>query len=102
MLCEVSRRIAVAVRMYDVAGRYGGEEFLVIVPDTGLAEARELAERIRDIIRKTQIKGLTVTASIGVAGMRAGDSSIEDIIRRADQALYRAKELGRNRVEVES
>lgn len=101
VLCEVSRRIAVTVRMYDIAGRFGGEEFLVIVPDAKLEEARDLAERIRGVIRETPIEGVAVTASIGVAGMRSGDLSIEDIIRRADKALYAAKQQGRDRVAVE-
>ncbi len=101
VLAEASRRIAASVRMYDVVGRYGGEEFLVIVPDAGREEARELAERIRLMLRDRPIESLTVTASIGLAGMQAVDATSEDLLRRADGALYRAKELGRDRVEAE-
>jgi len=86
----------------DVAGRYGGEEFAVILPGTQLKGGRELAERLRRRIAAIEIEGpdgrpFRLTASVGVAEFRAGDR-LEEIFTLADAALYRAKRLGRNRV----
>ncbi|MDQ2069751.1 GGDEF domain-containing protein [Natronospira bacteriovora] len=84
-------------------GRFGGEEFLVVLPGSNLAGGRAAAERLREAIAcspfTTEAGEVPVTVSIGVAEYRQGDSP-EDILRRADRALYRAKEAGRNRVEV--
>jgi diguanylate cyclase (GGDEF)-like protein len=104
LLCEVSHRLTACVRPYDAVGRYGGEEFLVVVPSIDAATALALARRIRDSLSDRPMASpggpVTVTASIGVAV-----SSIEEpteplaLVRAADIALYRAKEAGRNRVE---
>lgn len=103
VLKEVALRIARGVRGVDLACRYGGEEFVVIMPDTDLAGAVKVAERMRGQIadHPFEIPGgaLTVTASFGVTVARAGDTP-EDMVRRADAALYQAKRDGRNRVEV--
>ena len=87
----------------DVAGRYGGEEFTVILPDTDKEEAMKCAERIRKEIEKMKLKStkgetLSVTISIGV--FSAGDSNIDSkkLIEKADKALYNSKEAGRNKV----
>nr|WP_225562051.1 GGDEF domain-containing protein [Rhodanobacter sp. DHB23] len=85
-----------------VLGRMGGEEFLVLLPDTGVAEAIALAERLRAAIAampSVPDAGIAgVTASIGIAAYRSGDASVDDLIQRADRALYDAKRAGRNRV----
>lgn len=98
----IASGIAAMVRPYDSVGRYGGEEFLIIAPGCGLAETRELAERVRTHIAKCSImaKGsaVHVTLSLGVAkGESAAD--LEKVLSTADAALYRAKAAGRNRVE---
>ncbi len=86
--------------------RYGGEEFALLLPDTDAAGAAEVANRCLRRIAKTPIDAgegpsLTVTASMGVAAFPdASVARIEDLLRRADEALYRAKEEGRNRVVV--
>ncbi len=91
------------LRREDFAGRYGGEEFFVILPGSGLDTVMAIAERIRATIEGSSVTlagaRVSVTASIGVALFLRGDS-ISDWVGRADQAMYRAKQLGRNRVEV--
>lgn len=88
------------VRGQDILGRWGGEEFLIILPDTSLEDATVLAERLRQVVAdKSFTTAGQVTISIGVSAFNA-DSSPEAIVSRADAALYQAKKLGRNRVEV--
>lgn len=88
------------VRTGDVVGRWGGEEFLIILPDTTLADATVLAERLRQAVETHRFATAgQVTISAGVSGFKM-DHSPETIVSRADRALYRAKEKGRNRVEV--
>jgi diguanylate cyclase (GGDEF)-like protein/PAS domain S-box-containing protein len=88
------------VRNGDIVGRWGGEEFLIILPNTGLAEAAGLAERLRQAVATYLFSSAgQVTISLGVSAFKA-DSSPETIVSRADSALYRAKEKGRNRVAV--
>ncbi|MGH7127947.1 MAG: GGDEF domain-containing protein, partial [Planctomycetaceae bacterium] len=83
----------------EIVGRYGGEEFVVLCPGTGLPGGIRKAERLRNLLPATEIGGLDnykVTASFGVTEADRGDS-IESILRRADKALYQAKETGRNK-----
>ena len=95
-------------RVYDVAGRYGGEEFCVILPDTRVINTRIVAERIRSRLESTALpvgeRSIVVTASIGVAGTDAvaddGVVTAAALLDRADRALYAAKHQGRNRVEL--
>jgi diguanylate cyclase (GGDEF)-like protein len=100
-----ARRQRDLVRPYDRLYRYGGEEFLLTMSHTGLDEAVRVAERLRagiaDLLVTAEPGGRTihVTASIGVSELTAG-SSVEDAIDRADQAMYKAKTAGRDRVEV--
>jgi len=102
VLKRVAERLQSSVRPYDVVGRVGGEEFLIIAPATPADEAVSLAERIISAIGKeTKIDGsarFTVTASAGVAAIDTHDKDIDDLLRRADRALYQAKAEGRNRV----
>lgn len=92
------------LRTEDVVGRTGGEEFIMILPNTDLAEAKVLIERLRHVVASTLITTneykFNMTASFGLAVLVESDEDIEDAIQRADKALYRSKELGRNRVEV--
>ena len=88
------------VRDGDVVGRWGGEEFLIILPNTTLADATVLAERLRQAVANYAFSTAgRVTISLGVSAF-ATDNSPESIVSRADTALYLAKEKGRNRVEV--
>ena len=103
VLCEAARRLSARVRVYDVLGRYGGEEFLILLPGCNLGRAREIAERLRTSIAgmpvETPAGPVSITMSFGVAVANRGDSvSWDDFVRAADQALYRAKHAGRNRV----
>jgi two-component system cell cycle response regulator len=100
VLCEVVRRVLGVMRPYDSFGRFGGEEFLVLVPGSGERELKEVLERIRSVIGSAAIvvdgHELAVTVSLG--GATRGRESADDLIARADDALYAAKEQGRDRV----
>jgi len=105
VLREVADRLQKAVRVYDSVGRFGGEEFMVVLPGTIPADAERAAERIRQEIGKTPIYtsdgSLEVTASLGVV-TRAGElvNDATALLVAADTALYESKESGRNRVTV--
>ena len=90
------------IRQGDVLARYGGEEFCILLPNTNLKQGFEIAERLRRMIEKHQFlydgKRLPVTASIGVADYRQGINTGTDLFKRADQAVYKSKEGGRNQV----
>jgi diguanylate cyclase (GGDEF)-like protein/PAS domain S-box-containing protein len=94
-----------ALRKIDIAGRVGGEEFAIILPGTGSAGAQRFAERLREAVASIPLvqdgKTISVTVSIGVATMGPPDSNGEDTLLRSDEALYRAKKNGRNRVEFD-
>ncbi len=110
VLKTISRVIKMQLRDYDIAGRYGGEEFSIILPYTKLSEAQMVAERLRKAVEKTKIdiskvnsdvteKNIGVTISLGVAEYSLDDDE-NTLLQKADKALYRAKENGRNRVEI--
>jgi diguanylate cyclase (GGDEF)-like protein len=99
VLKEVSHRIKQSIRIYDILGRYGGEEFLILLPGADLEQAWNFAERMRMHVRGTMILDKQVTVSLGVTSLQEGDQSIDDMIKRADEALYKAKNAGRDRVE---
>jgi diguanylate cyclase (GGDEF)-like protein len=92
------------IRKPDLFARYGGEEFALLLPDTSLKRAHEVAERLRQSISELRIlvpKGeLTLSVSLGLAEMSPVDQDLNALLQRADHALYKAKEMGRNRVEV--
>jgi diguanylate cyclase (GGDEF)-like protein len=89
------------VRKYDVACRYGGEEFTVILPSTDAAGAHEVAERLRRNVEIMRVDGLKVTISLGVASYPDLDvASPEQLVLAADAALYKSKEGGRNRSTI--
>jgi len=103
VLQEMARLIKETVRTVDVVGRYGGEEFVAILPHTAHAEAKETAERIRQRIRDHEFpagdRKVRVTVSVGVASYPSANvDSPSTLIREADKALYAAKEAGRDRV----
>jgi diguanylate cyclase (GGDEF)-like protein/PAS domain S-box-containing protein len=93
-----------ALRKIDTAGRLGGEEFAIILPGADLAAALASAERLREVVAKTLFvqdgETISVTVSIGIATIDSRDTSADDALIRADEALYRAKRKGRNRVET--
>jgi len=99
VLMEVSRRMATAVRDFDSLGRYGGEEFLIVLKGTSLSTALSVAERIREHISAGPVSlhgtMVDVTISVGVAVVHPGDEA-DDLVSRADKALYEAKAAGRN------
>lgn len=100
VLVALTRLVANHVRAHDTLGRYGGEEFLVVAPQTDPDEGRRLAERLRAAIEDQLFPAAgRVTCSFGVATRRPGDKQ-QTLVARADEALYAAKETGRNRVAV--
>jgi diguanylate cyclase (GGDEF)-like protein len=103
VLREAARRMQASLRSYDAVGRYGGEEFLIVSPGSSQVSAIHLAERLRSAIHREPLrvgeKSLTFSISLGVAAVQGVATTPEVLIRAADEALYRAKELGRNRVE---
>jgi diguanylate cyclase (GGDEF)-like protein len=88
------------LRGADVASRYGGEEFSILLPQTALTEARTIAERIREKVAGTDFPNRKVTVSIGVAAFAPNIKTPEELISAADKALYQAKNKGRNNVQV--
>ena len=89
-------------RKEDLAARWGGEEFIVLMPHTAAEKGRKLAERVRCEMENSTCPGVdrTVTVSVGVAQWEEGMSEAQDLVALADKALYSAKENGRNRVVV--
>ncbi len=107
VLKRVAKLIQYQIRSLDVAARYGGEEFCVMLPDTDLQAAAQIAERIRHGVEETVIEyegqSMSVALSLGVAKYDPErDVSAKSIIDRADKALYRSKQTGRNKVTVAS
>lgn len=101
VLKELALTLKKSIRGSDVAVRWGGEEFIVITPKTTLEQAQQLAETIRHIVKSTPYSGVgQITASIGVASFEENDS-LKSLVQRADVALYRAKKLGRDNVQIE-
>jgi diguanylate cyclase (GGDEF)-like protein len=89
----------------DMAGRYGGDEFLLVMPETGVAGAREFAERLRQQVQEAGLQRasgevIRFSLSFGIAGFQRGTDNADTVISRADDALYKAKKGGKNRVEV--
>jgi diguanylate cyclase (GGDEF)-like protein len=106
VLARIANACQGALRQFDLLGRTGGEEFLVLLPNTRMEQAQPIAERLRAAVAAIDFsdisEDLTVTISIGMAELVAGDVDLKALMHRADNALYRAKADGRNRVEVEA
>ncbi len=104
VLQAVAERVQSDVRGFDTAIRYGGEEFVILLTDSSLGVALTAAERLRSRVSSTGIRvsgpveNVAVTVSVGVAATIAGEETLDELIHRADQALYEAKNSGRNRV----
>jgi diguanylate cyclase (GGDEF)-like protein len=108
VLQAIGKLLRESCRVYDVPGRYGGEEFCIVLPETKPGNTNIVAERIRRRLEATELScgdgSVVVTASIGIAGMEAASEgeilSPSALIDRADRAMYTAKNRGRNRVET--
>jgi len=105
LLCAVGEVLKSRIRSKDIACRFGGEEFVVILPEASLAEATCLAKDLRLFIGNLKIKHRcqslgSITASMGVAVFPANGATVDTVLRAADSALYRAKVCGRDRIEV--
>lgn len=100
VLKKVAHRLRESIRHPDMVGRYGGEEFLILLPSSDLKAASEQAERLCNQVRETQyeVKGrsIRVTLSIGVAQLQIGIDTWDSLLNRADSAMYEAKKRGRN------
>lgn len=102
VLLELARRVRQSLRQVDLFARWGGEEFVVLLSYVNLEDGVHVAERLRTCIANKPFDGVgTVTCSFGVAQFRSDDDD-KRLVQRADEALYRAKKGGRNRVEKES
>ena len=110
VLKTIAKVIRGQLREYDIAGRYGGEEFSILLPFTKIDEARMVAERLRKSIEEkvidiskvnpeSDVKEISVTLSLGIYEMQENDND-EDLLKKADKALYEAKNTGRNKVVV--
>jgi diguanylate cyclase len=104
VLAQFARRIESNLRCYDQFARLGGEEFVVVLPHCNLADGIAMAERLRKSISDTIFIGNSspkpVTVSVGVTTLHAGETQIDEALKRADAALYAAKDKGRNRVDM--
>jgi two-component system cell cycle response regulator len=99
---QVARVLASTVRRFEVVARQGGDEFAVILPSTGAADALRLAERLRGEISGHSVRGVKLSASLGVASGEEAPLAAAALIKASDDALYRAKRDGRDRVAVET
>jgi len=100
ILKEIAQKVVSQLRTLDIYARYGGEEFIICLPETMAHDAVIVAERIRNIVEECKFKDndhlITVTISLGIASLTDIDEELEMIIKHADEALYQAKQSGRN------
>jgi diguanylate cyclase len=108
VLKTVARTLTDTLKGRDVVARFGGEEFVVILPDTPIEGAMKVAEMIRSAIAGKELKRKdtgetygTITVSVGIAHYRAATDTLPTLIKRADDAMYHSKQTGRNRVTRE-
>ncbi len=105
VLKTIAKKCARILRRTDIIGRYGGEEFAIILAETNLENGKEVAKKLREEVSKIKIKvdghgDLSATISVGVSGLDMETKSLNNLLKLADQALYEAKRRGRNRVVV--
>ena len=106
VLKEFSRMTKGCIRIYDIFGRFGGEEFIILLPVTTLVQAMAFAERVRRTIEKDLAvesgsgDEVRMTISLGVTTLREGDATVDAVVRRAEEALSKAKASGRNRADL--
>jgi len=101
VLAQIAEAVKKILRREDVLARWGGEEFIVFLPRTDAEGAKVVAQKLRNAVRELQIpelRGRRITISLGVTTLRKGEQ-LKEAVKRADEALYRAKRLGRDRVE---
>jgi len=102
VLCQLADMTVNTIRSTDLLGRYGGEEFILILPEAGFDSAWRVAERLRQKIEAHNFnfdqKTINITISVGLSSLESPDTDLEDLISRADRSLYAAKDAGRNRV----
>lgn len=101
VLVQLASRLQAAVREYDLVGRYGGEEFIVVIPELGADDVIRMAGRIHESVRTNPVDGVDVSVSVGVAFLSPEDDRPEDLIHRADMALLRAKNSGKDQIKVD-
>ncbi len=101
VLAHIARKLSGAVRKSDIVGRYGGDEFLAVLPNTGLDEARPIADRILASLSAFKIgeASVNLSLSIGIAALE-NDAGVSELIKRADTAMYRAKKEGGGRYKA--
>jgi diguanylate cyclase (GGDEF)-like protein len=106
VLREMARRMSASLRSYDFVGRYGGEEFLVVIPGSDAATAADLGERLRQNVSAEPVQvaeaSISATLSLGLAISTGEIAQPEQLLQEADTALYAAKKAGRNRIEIYS
>tara|TARA_R110002153_G_scaffold110189_1_gene251131 strand:- start:6692 stop:7615 length:924 start_codon:yes stop_codon:yes gene_type:complete len=100
VLKELGLRLKTFGRQTDLIARFGGEEFIMLLPDTDATDARLFAERLHKLMSEIHVNSAPVTVSIGIT-MSDGSHSLEDLTKQADTALYKAKSNGRNRTEFD-
>ncbi len=101
VLIEIAAILRCGTRASDCVARWGGEEFAILMPETDGVEAARAADNIRAAVEVNLFAcGMPVTVSVGISAFRAGADDLDDLIRRADDALYRAKAAGRNRIDL--
>lgn len=105
VLQTLAAKLRETLRLIDLIGRIGGEEFAVLLPETGLREAAEVAERLRDSVARTNVpreEGMPInfTISIGVSSLRDKGTTLDVLLSQADAAMYEAKQSGRNKVTI--
>lgn len=93
----VAYEIQNSVREADIVGRWGGDEFIVILRNTDIEKAKKVAERIKEQVKNIKVNSINLSVSIGLTEYN-GRESLKDLIRKADKALYRAKEKGKDRI----
>jgi diguanylate cyclase (GGDEF)-like protein len=98
VLAEYAGLMHKSKRDLDICGRYGGEEFIILLPHTDMNEAEIIAERLRMLIENRFKNNIGLTTSVGVSNCPVSSKTIKNLIKKADDALYKSKSLGKNRV----